>query len=184
MAFLACVFFFLVVATIKYIFLLYPFLTPMDVQIGNSMVSLLCALQAMIMRKNVFFIVRKVRLIVFLRVFTMTAALIFYFWGVELLTASKAVVLYNLVPLFVSLFAWCFLRERLHIADGISLAISFGGVFLIAYFAEDEAHKNTQTTGVFVMLAAAALFGISMTLHRAAGSSVHYLTIPFYLGLF
>ena len=183
-AFLACVFFFLVVATIKYTYLLYPFLTPMDVMVGHAVVPLFCSIQAAIARKNMFVVVRGIRLTVFFRVVTMTAALVFYFWGVELLTASKAIVLYNLVPFFVSFFAWCYLRERLHYADGISLAVSFAGVFLIAYFAEDEAHKDTQTLGVLVMLAAAALFGISMTLHRAAGSHVHYLTIPFYLGLF
>ena len=134
------------------------------------------------MRKNIFIVPRGLRLIVFFRVLTLTIGIVLYFWGVGLLTASKAIVLYNLIPLFVSLFAWCFLRERLHYADGISLAVSFAGVFMIAYFSKNQEFKDTQTMGVLIMLAATSCIGASMTLHRAAGSNVHYLTIPFYTG--
>ena len=91
----------------------------------------------------------------FLKVCLSSAGVILYFWGVDLLTSSKTLILFNLLPLFAGLLAWIFFSERLHYADGISLFVSFCGVFLIAYFSNDEAHMKTQTLGVFVMLAAA-----------------------------
>ena len=183
--FLGSVFYFLVVGTIKYTYTLYPFLTSMDMQVGRcALTPLYCAAHAAIERKDIYTVPRGTRLAVFLRVLTATIGMVLYFWALDLLTASKALVLYNLIPLFVSFFAWLFLRERLHYADGISLGVSFGGVFLIAYFADDEAHKDTQALGVLVVLLAAAVIGVSMVCHRAAGKQVHYLTIPFYLGVF
>ena len=139
--FLGSVFYFLVVGTIKYTYTIYPFLTSMDMQVGRCVLTpLLCAAHAAIERKDIYTVPRGTRLAVFLRVLTATIGMVLYFWGLDLLTASKTLVLYNLIPLFVSFFAWIMLGERLHYADGISLAISFGGVFLIAYFADDKAH--------------------------------------------
>ena len=183
-AFLACVFFFLVVAISKFAFTLYPFLTPMDLQMGRCIVVVYSSIQAAVMRKNIYKVPSETRKIVLVRIITNTIGLLCYLWGVELLTTSKVIVLYNLIPFFVGLFAWCFLRERLHYADGIAMVVSFIGVFLVAYFSEDEEHKDTQTLGVLVMLVTATFIGASMVAHRAAGSSIHYLTIPFYLGIF
>ena len=71
-----------------------------------------------------------------------------------MLPSSKALILYNLVPLFVGILAWCFLRERLHFADWISLVMCFGGVFLVGYFTNDSTSEDSQTIGVIMMLGA------------------------------
>ena len=168
-AFLASLFFFLLVAISKFAFTRYPFLTPMDMQMGRSIVVVSISIQAAIMRKNIYKLPSGTRLLVFLRVVASTIGLLCYVWGVELLTVSKVVVLYNLIPFFVSIFAWCFIRERLHYADLIAMFVSFGGVFLVAYFSKDEAHKDTQTLGVFVMIITTTVVGASMVAHRAVG---------------
>ena len=168
-AFLACVFFFLFVAVSKFAYTLYPFLKPMDLQMGRCIEVALSSIQAIIMRKKIYLVPSGKRMIVFVRVVTNTIGLLCYLWGVELLSPSKVIVVYNLIPFFVGLFAWCFLRERLHYADGIAMVIAFGGVFLASYFSMDERHKDTQTLGVLVMLLTATIIGGSLVAHRAAG---------------
>ena len=118
--------------------------------------ALVATVYASFKRINIWFVPRGYRLAAFLKALFGVLSVVFYFWGISLLTSSKSLLLYNMTPLFVGLLAWCFLRESLHCADFVSLLSCFTGVFLVTYFAVDEAHKYTQTQGVFVMLAAAA----------------------------
>ena len=48
LAFTACVFFFLVIGIMKYTYTLYPFLSPMDMQVSYCVIPLFCSIQAAI----------------------------------------------------------------------------------------------------------------------------------------
>lgn len=61
-----------------------------------------------------------------------TSAAIGFFYSVKLIVVTKATLLYNLQPIFITVLAVVILKEKFYIVDGLSLIGAFFGVAILS----------------------------------------------------
>ena len=182
-AFLSSVVFFGTVVVIKTAYAAYPFLTSLDMTLPRCIIlPILSSLVALVMQKNIFAVPRGSRLVLFTRLFFGTTGMISYFTALELLPTNKAVVLFNLTPIFTGILAALVLKEKMHWSEYIGVFVAFGGVVLVSLTAEGGS-TETHTLGVVLVILTTLCAAIAYVLQRKVLQSIHFMAIPFYFGL-
>jgi drug/metabolite transporter (DMT)-like permease len=120
-----------------------------------------------------------------LRGFVGVFAMVLAFYAFTVLPVAEATVILFIKPVFVSLLAWAFLRERLSSRKLACVAVSFTGVLLVA---QPGGLFGTAATlpllGVAAALGGAFFAAGTMVMVRALGSRERALSPIFYLNLF
>jgi drug/metabolite transporter (DMT)-like permease len=93
--------------------------------IGNSVI-------VWFLNVKIFTIPKQARLLLFLRSFVGATFVIGFFFAVTLIVATKATLLYNLQPIFITILAVTFLGEKVYYPDMILLVGAFIGVAMIS----------------------------------------------------
>jgi len=110
---------------------------------------------------------------VWVSVLTYTAAISAFVSANKLTTAANAIVLQYTAPVFVYLFSWWVLGEKISKLNGAALAIAMIGVAIIALDSAGE----PQMIGVLLALLSGVLFAAFMlNLQRTGDISPVYLT--------
>jgi drug/metabolite transporter (DMT)-like permease len=91
-----------------------------------------------------------------------------YFWGFQTVNASTTGLLFNTFPLWIALFAFLFLRERIAPPVLAALALGFGGTALTSGFVGGSA----DPLGVALILAAACGYAIYVVAARKTTASL------------
>lgn len=106
-------------------------------------------------------------------VVTYTAAISAFVSANKLTTAANAIVLQYTAPIFVYLFSWLVLREKISKLNGVALAIAMVGVAIISLDSAGE----PQMIGVLLALLSGILFAAYMlNLQKTGEISLVYLT--------
>lgn len=90
------------------------------------------------------------------------------YWGLEYTAASRAVIFFNTMPLFVALGAYLFLpNERLRLIQIIGLCCAFAGIVIA--FSESISHTDTRVLlGDSMLLAGGALWAAATVMVKAS----------------
>ncbi len=90
------------------------------------------------------------------------------YWGLEYTAASRAVIFFNTMPLFVALGAYLFLpNERLRLIQIIGLCCAFAGI--VVAFSESITHTDTLVLiGDSMLLVAGALWAAATIMVKAS----------------
>lgn len=90
------------------------------------------------------------------------------YWGLEYTAASRAVILFNTMPLFVALGAYLFLpNERLRLIQIIGLCCAFAGIVIA--FSESVTHTDARILmGDSMVLVAGALWAAATIMVKAS----------------
>ncbi|OON97958.1 MAG: hypothetical protein ATN36_02050 [Epulopiscium sp. Nele67-Bin005] len=116
--------------------------------------------------------------LLFLRSFAGTLGVIFNFYAIDHLILSDANMLNKLSPLFVIIFSYIFLKEKIHKEQVLAIIIAFlGSLFIIKPTFSLEA-----LPGISGILGAVTA-GIAYTCVRALGKSEPYYTVVFVFSL-
>ncbi len=106
------------------------------------------------------------------------AAVLTYFLSIESLGAAPATVLNYSSPVFASLFAFLFLKERSSWASRVGLALATVGAALVAW-AGGQSATQASTVGVVAGLATPVLGGAAMTTIRKVRDDTDSLSVFF-----
>ena len=98
-----------------------------------------------------------VRMFLVLGLFAIAFQRISYFYAVRLTTATVAAILFYTYPVFVTLFAVLFLKEKLDSAMLLAIVMAFAGVALVVR-AYDVASLNIHSGGLLFGLLSSLLF--------------------------
>jgi len=79
-------------------------------------------------------------------------------YGEQTVTAGAASLLIAAAPIFTALLARVFLRERIGVRGWLGIAVSFGGIFLIALGEGGGLHLNQQAFLILLAAAATSLY--------------------------
>lgn len=101
-----------------------------------------------------------------------------YFLSIEALGAAPATVLNYSSPVFASLFAFLFLRERSSWASRVGLVVATCGAALVAW-AGGQSATETRAVGVAAGLATPILGGAAMTTIRKVRDDTDSLSVFF-----
>ena len=105
-----------------------------------------------------------------------------HIYSIELLPIGKASLISNARPIFAAILCFLVLRERLHLADVLSIIASFSGIALITLKAE-ESQKDTHIAGVLSSLGGALVLAGNIVSLRGGNQHFSALTSVFYGGL-
>ena len=113
------------------------------------------------------------------------AGMLSFFFAVKYLPLSTAVVIYNTMPFFTTLFGGVFLRERISYIDLGAMIFSLGGVAVVALATATEESGDPKNVyfGLLGITLTLLLFSGAFILSRKANASTHFLVIPFYIGV-
>lgn len=114
--------------------------------------------------------------------------------AIQLIPAGQADASYFVTPAFTMLVSAVFLREKVHLADGLLAVASIVGVLLISSPAfapnnfaqshsENSDFQQNHLLGVFCALLAAFFNACGMVLTRSLSKRVHYLHLVFLFGV-
>ena len=106
-------------------------------------------------------------------------------FGIQLVSSTLAAVIISTIPLFASLFAFLFLKERITPLTIIGIAISFFGVGTMIF--ENGFELNASLLGILLMfLAVLSTIGYSLTLKKLADkySPVNIIAYQNFIGIF
>ncbi|KAK7123078.1 hypothetical protein R3I94_020003 [Phoxinus phoxinus] len=156
--------------------------------------QMLFVLPAMIYFKTGFLGPRGMRIYLFLRGFLGSNAMILLYYAVLQMPLADATVIMFSNPVFTSLLAWIFLKERCTILDVVFTVFTLTGVILIArppfLFGGElsgiEGDYTNHIKGTSAAFAGAVGAACTMVILRKIGKSVHYyLSVWYYavLGL-
>ncbi|UZO80110.1 DMT family transporter [Aquimarina sp. ERC-38] len=98
-----------------------------------------------------------------------------FFWSVQYLAIGTAVSLRYLAPIFASIFALLFLKEKIKILQFFFFGIAFSGVLLIKGF-----DHQLQTTGLVLVVGSAISSGFVYVLINKIGKHDHPVVIVNY----
>ena len=74
---------------------------------------------------------KELRTTIFCRALTGFIGMSGLFTGIQLTSMSKAVVLFNVNPIFVAIFARIFLGEKISYFDWVAIVLAFFGIVLL-----------------------------------------------------
>ncbi|XP_077595437.1 solute carrier family 35 member G1 isoform X3 [Stigmatopora nigra] len=139
-------------------------------------------------RRTGFLGPRDKRLYLTLRGFLGSNAMILLFYAVQQMPLADATVIIFSNPVFTSLLAWAFLKEKCTIWDCVFTVFTLTGVILIArppfIFGENikgiEGDYTNHVKGSIAAFAGAIGAACTMVVLRKIGKSVHYLLSVWY----
>lgn len=131
---------------------------------------------------------RDKRLVLMLRGFLGSNAMILLFYAVQLMPLADATVITFSNPVFTSLLAWIFLKEKCTIWDCVFTVFTLTGVILIArppfLFGENvhgiEGDYTNHIKGTFAAFGGAIGAACTFVILRKLGKSVHYYISVWY----
>jgi len=144
----------------------------------RNLITLHIALLILIRRRGSLFGRPGNRLLLTGRAVMGLVAVVLYFYAIDHLILADAVMLNNLSPFFVTLFALIFIGEKLTPLKSVALIIAFGGVLLII-----KPRFQLDMLPVLAGLASALLAGAAYTIVRHLRQREDAETIVFYFSL-
>lgn len=142
----------------------------------------------LIYHKTGFLGPRDKRVYLLLRGFVGSNAMILLFYAVQQMPLADAIVIMFSNPVFTSLLAWIFLKERCTIWDCVFTVFTVTGVILIArppfIFGEQlhgiEGDYTNHVKGAIAAFAGAIAAAFTLVVLRKIGKSVHYYLSVWY----
>ena len=108
----------------------------------------------------------------------------YFFIGLKYIPASIGSLIYNTNPIFISIFAFVFLKEEITKAKVFTVMGSFIGV---ALFLNNSHSSNQEFNGFYFGILCSFIYWISATWvtisTRLANKHMHYAISPFYFGI-
>lgn len=108
------------------------------------------------------------------------AYFIFENYGIKFSSSSEAGVMISLIPIAVAIFSLCFLREKLSVMQGISIATSVIGVILIGIIGTSTRSQNV-TLGTILLIGAVLTAGLFTILSRKLSTLFTPVEITYYM---
>uniref|UniRef100_A0A4X2LXW0 Solute carrier family 35 member G1 n=2 Tax=Vombatus ursinus TaxID=29139 RepID=A0A4X2LXW0_VOMUR len=123
------------------------------------------------------------RIFLFLRGVFGSTAMILLYYAFQLMPIADATVITFTTPVFTSLFAWIYLKEKYSVWDLFFTIFAIAGVILIArppflfgYNTEGmEENHSYHLRGALAALGGAMCAALTLVILRKVGKSVHYL---------
>lgn len=131
-----------------------------------------------LLKNGIHFLGNNRKLLVFRAFFGVTAMTLF-FMSLKELEAGTAVSIRYIAPVFASIIAVYFLKEKLRAIQLLLFAIAFAGVMVIKGF-----DPNINLKGLALALAAAFFTGFVYIFIRKIGKGDHYMVIVNYFMVF
>jgi drug/metabolite transporter (DMT)-like permease len=127
-----------------------------------------------LLKNSISFIGNKKKLLIFRAIAGLTSMILF-FKSMTLLPVGTAVTLRYVAPIFATIFALVWLKERIKISQWLFLAVSFLGVLILKGF-----DTQVNSLGMIFALCSAAFTGIVFILLRKIGDSDHPVVVVNY----
>ncbi|XP_035514514.1 solute carrier family 35 member G1 [Morone saxatilis] len=183
-AFLSTVFFSIIALLVKSI----QGVHAIEISAIRCFFQMLFVMPLLIYHKTGFLGPRDKRIYLVLRGFIGSNAMILLFYAVQQMPLADATVIMFSNPVFTSLLAWVFLKERCTIWDCVFTVFTLTGVILIArppfIFGEDvrgiEGNYANHIKGTIAAFAGALGAAFTFVVLRKIGKSVHYYLSVWY----
>ncbi|XP_005928207.1 solute carrier family 35 member G1 [Haplochromis burtoni] len=183
-AFLSTVFFSIITLLVKTI----EGIHAIEISAIRCFFQMLFVAPVIIYHKTGFLGPRDKRLVLMLRGFLGSNAMILLFYAVQLMPLADATVITFSNPVFTSLLAWIFLKEKCTIWDCVFTVFTLTGVILIArppfLFGENvhgiEGDYTNHIKGTFAAFGGAIGAACTFVILRKLGKSVHYYVSVWY----
>lgn len=127
-----------------------------------------------LLKNSISFIGNKKKLLIFRAIAGLTSMILF-FKSMTLLPVGTAVTLRYVAPIFATIFALVWLKERIKISQWLFLAVSFLGVLILKGL-----DTQVNSLGMIFALCSAAFTGIVFILLRKIGDSDHPVVVVNY----
>lgn len=122
---------------------------------------------------------RDVALLLVLGVFAVSFQRVSYFYSISFTTATVAAILFYTYPVFVNVFAWFFLREKVAFGHLVAIVLTFLGVaFVVRVY--DVAALRVNFVGILFGLACSLLFVLYFLLTKRLRSRYAGWTLTLY----
>ncbi|KAM9462004.1 solute carrier family 35 member G1 [Clarias gariepinus] len=153
--------------------------------------QMLFIIPAMIYCKTGFLGPQGMRLYLFLRGFLGSTAMILLYYAVLQMPLADATVITFSNPVFTSLLAWIFLKERCTIWDFIFIVFTLTGVVLIvrppflfgAKLSDIEDNYSNHIKGAIAAFSSAIAAACTMVILRKMGKNVHFFLSVWYYAI-
>ncbi|XP_053197321.1 solute carrier family 35 member G1 [Scomber japonicus] len=183
-AFLATVFFSIIALLVKTI----EGIHAIEISAIRCFFQMLFTMPLLIYHKTGFLGPRDKRIYLVLRGFIGSNAMILLYYAVQQMPLADATVIMFSNPVFTSLLAWIFLKERCTIWDCVFTVFTLSGVILIArppfLFGEHvggiEGNYTNHIKGTIAAFAGALAAAFTFVVLRKMGKSVHYYLSVWY----
>ncbi|KAK2820403.1 hypothetical protein Q5P01_023362 [Channa striata] len=183
-AFLSTVFFSIMAVLVKSI----QGIHAIEISAIRCFFQMLFVVPLLIYHKTGFLGPRDKRIYLVLRGFIGGNAMILLFYSVQQMPIADATVIMFSNPVFTSLLAWIFLKERCTIWDCVFTVFTLTGVILIArppfLFGDNiggiESNYTNHIKGTFAAFAGAIAAACTFVILRKMGKSVHYCLSVWY----
>ncbi|KAI9514188.1 hypothetical protein NQZ68_035215 [Dissostichus eleginoides] len=183
-AFLATVFFSIIALLVKTI----EGIHAIEISAIRCFFQMLFTMPLLIYHKTGFLGPRDQRIYLVLRGFIGSNAMILLFYAVQQMPLADATVIMFSNPVFTSILAWIFLKERCTIWDCVFTVFTITGVLLIArppfLFGDHrrtiDGNYNNHIKGTIAAFAAAIGAACTFVILRKMGKSVHYYLSVWY----
>ncbi|KAJ4940141.1 hypothetical protein JOQ06_026450 [Pogonophryne albipinna] len=183
-AFLATVFFSIIALLVKTI----EGIHAVEISAIRCFFQMLFTMPLLIYHKTGFLGPRDQRIYLVLRGFIGSNAMILLFYAVQQMPLADATVIMFSNPVFTSILAWIFLKERCTIWDCVFTVFTITGVLLIArppfLFGDHQrtidGNYNNHIKGTIAAFAAAIGAACTFVILRKMGKSVHYYLSVWY----
>jgi drug/metabolite transporter (DMT)-like permease len=127
-----------------------------------------------LLKNNISFIGNKQKILVF-RALAGLASMILFFKSMTLLPVGTAVTLRYVAPIFATIFALFWLKEKMKTFQWLFLAVAFSGVLILKGF-----DTQVNSLGMIFALSSAAFTGIVFILLRKIGDADHPVVVVNY----
>lgn len=183
-AFLSTVFFSIIALLVKTI----EGLHAIEISAIRCFFQMLFVAPLLIYHKTGFLGPRDKRVYLVLRGFIGSNAMILLFYAVQQMPLADATVIMFSNPVFTSVLAWIFLKERCTIWDCVFTVFTLAGVILIArppfifgkHLSGIESNYSNHIKGAVAAFAAAIGAACTIVVLRKIGKSVHYYLSVWY----
>ncbi|KAK5905972.1 hypothetical protein CgunFtcFv8_001876 [Champsocephalus gunnari] len=183
-AFLATVFFSIIALLVKTI----EGIHAIEISAIRCFFQMLFTMPLLIYHKTGFLGPRDQRIYLVLRGFIGSNAMILLFYAVQQMPLADATVIMFSNPVFTSILAWIFLKERCTIWDCVFTVFTITGVLLIArppfLFGDHrrtiDGNYNNHIKGTIAAFAAAIGAACTFVILRKMGKNVHYYLSVWY----
>ena len=108
-----------------------------------------------------------------------------FFIGLKYIPTTKATLIFNLSPVFVSIVAYFVLKEQLTKLKIFTVIGSFIGVVIFSYSKTSSSNEEADNYYIGIALVSIAVFGATgvSVLLRILNQNLHYAVIPFWFGI-
>ncbi|CAI2372988.1 unnamed protein product [Moneuplotes crassus] len=134
---------------------------------------------------NIFSFTPKMRLVILLRVAVGLLNNICLFFGLQYVSIGKGILIWSMSPLFCTITAAIFLKEKITFQNiGLILFSIFGVYLLTLNKSEDPEVASNEILGYCLLVTSAFLYGLLFVILRTMSlNNVHTLISPLYFGL-